>query len=480
MASLLDLADTKPGEPKRLFRLTALSPALIVLLLGGLALRLTIAYALLPSSGFLGDIRSFARWAMAMGRHGPDGFYDAAGFADYPPAYLYALWPVGGISRVATDSADAAMALAMELVKLPPMLIDVVVAYVIYRLVLGWAWSGPRSTRLALVAAALYLFNPVTLYDSALWGQADAAGALVILLGTAALIRGNSEGAAALAVVAALTKPQFGVVLIPLVALLLLKRHLIRPGSGPRHRPWAPASLRDWLSREQGPPRLLLSASVAVLTFFAIASPFGVGPLEYLKRMSNTADLYPHLSTNAFNLWAFFGSDGREPLLAGLTRSPDDIAFLGPLPAVTIGAGLLLAGYLWVLVRAMARDDRWTLLVAATVLMVFFFLLPTRVHERYLVPAFAILPILAVGQRRWLVALVLLSLASTINLHAVLTIPAVTTEAVAALPLGSLLRTAPFIAFSAALHIGVGLWAAAQLRPALATSPDPFDRESGA
>ena len=63
----------------------------------------------------------------------------------------------------------------------------------------------------------------------------------MLLLGVAALIRGNSEGAAALAVVAALVKPQFGVVLLPLVAVVLLKRHLFRPGSGPRHPPWAPA-----------------------------------------------------------------------------------------------------------------------------------------------------------------------------------------------------------------------------------------------
>ena len=76
------------------------------------------------------------------------------------------------------------------------MLVDIAVGYVLYRLVLGWAWPGRRAEALALGAAALFVFNPVTLYDSALWGQTDAVGALVVLLGVAALVRGNSEGAA--------------------------------------------------------------------------------------------------------------------------------------------------------------------------------------------------------------------------------------------------------------------------------------------
>ena len=99
-----------------------------------------------------------------------------------------------------------------------------------------------------MAAAALYLLNPVSIYDSALWGQSDAAGALVLLVGLAALIRGNSEGAAAMAVLAALVKPQFGVVLAPLVAFVLLKRHLLRAGSGPRHPTWGPRWLAEHLA----------------------------------------------------------------------------------------------------------------------------------------------------------------------------------------------------------------------------------------
>jgi len=140
-----------PGESVRPLRALAASPALIVLLLGGLALRLTIAYVLFPSSGFESDIASYVSWALTMGEHGPGGFYQNAGFADYPPAYLYLLWPIG---LLAAQSADAASA-AAGLVKLPPILLDIAVGYVIYRLLLGWAWPGRRAEPLALAGAAL-------------------------------------------------------------------------------------------------------------------------------------------------------------------------------------------------------------------------------------------------------------------------------------------------------------------------------------
>lgn len=456
------------SSPKRP-RLLAATPALLVLLLAGLVLRLAIAYVFFPASGFESDIASFVSWALTLGQVGPTGFYEATSFADYPPGYLYLLWPIGVIA------ADAPAA-AAELVKLPAILIDVVVAYVIYRLVLGWSWPGPRAERLALIAAALYLFNPVSLYDSALWGQADAAGALVLLLGAAALIRGNSEGAMAMAAMAAVVKPQFGVVLVPLVSAVLIKRHLVRPGSGPRRPVWAPPIAAAWLSRVQGWPRLVTSLVAGIIAFHIVALPFGLGILEYLRLMGQTAGGYDYLSVNAFNLWSLFGAGGTPPLAQSLLWSPDGVGFLGPIPAVVIGAILLTAGFLWGVVRAAVRDDRWTILVALAFLAIAFFLLPTRVHERYIFPAIAILPVLAVVQARWGLALVLLSLGAIVNLHAILTVPLWGSPNVETLPFGELFRTQPFIVGSVVLQTAVGVFAAWQLRPGATTSPDGFDQ----
>lgn len=103
-------------------------------------------------------------------------------------------------------------------------------------------------------------------------------------------------------------------------------------------------------------------------------------------------------------------------------------------------------------------------------LTIFFFAVPTRVHERYLVPVFAVLPILVVADRRWLVALVLLALAVLANLHGVL--------AAGGLPLGELARRPEGIAVLAVIVTVVAPWAAWQPRSSKASSPDGFDRVS--
>ncbi len=475
IASPARAADRVVGASGPPPRALSASTALVLLLLGGLALRLTIAYILFPASGFATDVSSYVSWALTMAGHGPGGFYASAGFSDYPPGYLYVLWPVGVLSNLLGGNDPASLATAF--IKIPPMLLDIAVGYVLYRLVLGWAWPGRRAEALALGAAALYVYNPVTWYDSALWGQTDAAGALVVLLGVAALIRGNSEGAAFLGVVAALVKPQFGVVLIPLVAVLLIRRHLLRPGSGPRRAPWGPAWLRGWLAREQGWVRLLTSGAVALVAFHVLALPFGLDIPGYLRLMGSTASGYEFLTVNAYNLWALVGVDGQTPLAWAMPYWVSDTGpLLGAVPAVAIGALLLVAGFLYGLVNLLLRDERRTIIVSAVFLCICFFLLPTRVHERYLVPVFALVPLLAVTSRAWLVALVALSIGAFINLHGVLTNtnPVYGTDGLADLPLGEASRSPSFVVAAVLLVTGAFLFIAWRLWAGARREPDGF------
>ena len=271
------------GRPPRAL---AATPALVLLLLGGLALRLTIAYVLFPASG----LRQRPRDVRVVGADAWRSTARAAstptpGFSDYPPGYLYVLWPIGadraGVRRQRPGRPGRRRSSSSRRCSSTSRS-----GYVLYRLVLGWAWPGRRAEALALGAAALYVFNPVTFYDSALWGQTDAAGALVLLLGVAALVRGNSEGAAALGV--ARGAGQAPVRCRPRSrssAVVLLQRHLLRPGSGPRST--ARGARRGcgagWPG-EQGPAALVTSlAGRGSVTFHVVALPFGMGVPSYLR-----------------------------------------------------------------------------------------------------------------------------------------------------------------------------------------------------
>ncbi|MEA2676350.1 MAG: dolichyl-phosphate-mannose-protein mannosyltransferase [Chloroflexota bacterium] len=443
--------------------------SLAILLLVGLLLRLTIAYVLLPGSGFKSDISTFTAWAIQLGQNGPGSFYANAGFADYPPGYLYVLWILGGLGGLLAPLAHGdAVAATAALIKLPPILLDIAVGALLFYVVRSWRASRPDASRLALIAAALYVFNPVTWYDSAVWGQTDAAGAFIILLTLVALMRGNSEGATVLAVLAALIKPQFGVVALPIVGIVLLRRHLFRPGTNPRNPVLLPGRLRSWFEVEDGFWRLISSAVAGLVVLLLLLAPFSMDVVRFFNQMTGTAGGYPWLSVNAYNAWALIGAGGAPPLAFGGGWSPDTVGLLGPLPGVFIGGLLLALGFAVGVLRLAWQDDRRSLVAVAIFLGLAFFMLPTRVHERYMFPIFGLLPLLAVIDRRWMVATIALSIAAFINLHGVLTTPLYATPNLDHLPFGEAFRQPPAVLAAIFLNVFGFVLIALQLRPSVA------------
>ena len=203
--------------------------AILVVLALGLTFRLIIAY-LLPGSGFDSDLSSFRAWAANLFDEGLYGFYERDFFHDYTPGYLYVLWLVGAIGSATGGVGD--------LIKIPPILADLGIAWL--------AWSMVRELggreRLALLAAVVVVVNPVFWFDSVVWGQVDSFGVLFLLLALRELWRDHPERAAILTVIAAIIKPQLGI-LVPLVAVVTIRRALwpidppasVEPGDGPAH-----------------------------------------------------------------------------------------------------------------------------------------------------------------------------------------------------------------------------------------------------
>ncbi|MGH2393222.1 MAG: hypothetical protein ACRDGH_06970, partial [Candidatus Limnocylindria bacterium] len=274
---------------------------LLVLLVAGLALRVLVAGVILPLSGFHTDINAFSAWAFRLADVGPAEFYAPGYFADYPPGYLYVLWLLGEVSRFLEPILGACPIRA--LIKVPGIAADLGVAWLIYliavrffgdRTPIRWLGSG---TRIGLIGAAVYLFNPGTVFNSAVWGQMDSVGLVVILAGLYALGRGWTEAAGLAAVVAVLIKFQFGW-LIPIVAVVGLKRHLFGRSSDPT------------LAARPDPVRVLTSLAVGFGTMVALLLPFGMTLLPtgdpttgLIDKFLAAANQYQGLTINAFNLW---------------------------------------------------------------------------------------------------------------------------------------------------------------------------------
>jgi len=461
---------------------------ILVLLALGLTFRLIIAY-LLPGSGFKNDISAFQFWANELADHGLYGFYGRGFFIDYSPGYLYVLWLVGMVGNIAGGVGD--------LIKIPPILGDLALGYLV--------WSMTKelgaSERVARIGAAIMVFNPITWFDSVVWGQVDSVGVVVLLLALRELWRDRPERAAFLAALAAIIKPQLGI-LIPIVAVVVIRRAFWpRAGYGIDEEPEQPPSTTSWERRIRGPARVVTTAAVGLLTLVVLSWPFGLSLPGLAAQVVKAAAGYPYLTVNAFNPWALViqeTPDGRQDSLAidrawvcdstilasgpqefrigpivipewttpatTTDQCPDGL-LLGAFPAGLVGAGLFLlaaALALWLIAR---RPDRLTILVGVAVLALEFFVLPTRVHERYLYPLVAVGAILAAVSRRWRIAYVLSGVAMLANMYVVLTTWYPTNPSIHDwLGIGPTLASFWGIAVASLTQAAVLVWAVFQLR----------------
>ena len=475
--------------PSRLTGTQGAVGAILVVLALGLALRLIIAY-LFPGSGFGVDLAAFRFWAANLAANGPHGFYDRDFFHDYTPGYLYVLWLLGIVGQ-------AIGGVGVGLIKVPAILADLVIGWLVWSMVLEL--GGRRS--LALGAAFVSVVNPISWFDSVVWGQVDSVGVVFLLLGLRDLWRDRPERAAVFAVIAALIKPQLGI-LIPIVIAVTIRRAFwpIRdtaaPGGEPDDADLAAtepdadagplARLRAWERRTDHPVRIVTTGLTAIVTTVLLCLPFGLSVVEFtstapffksglLAQIFATASGYPYLTVNAFNPWALVSGDtGHSLANSGLwvcdgpwgpAICGSGVATFGPVPAVLIGTVAMLAVIAVVAVIAARRPERLTLLLGLTVLAIAFYVVPTRVHERYAYPAFALVIMLAAIAWRWRAAYVVFSATVLLNMYAVLTNPFYDNPGISDwLGIGPGLRTALPVAVIAVVNGVVLLWAFAQLR----------------
>jgi Gpi18-like mannosyltransferase len=309
--------------------------ALVALLVAGLAIRL----AVLDAKGHYGDAAVIGRWANNMARYGPWDFYRHDG-AIYP-ALLYAYWPIG----VLLDGADQAR--AIKGTSIPFDLAIAVVVYLAARRIIGPAR--------ALIAPAIYLFNPAVLLAGPVWGQVDAAGALAYLLALLALASRRFAAAGAASVVALLIKPQFGLVLLPVGVVAILA----------------------WRATRSRAP-LVRSFLGGAAAYLVMALPLRLSPISYVGNVISAGSFKQMSSANAANIWGLFIG----------YKQPD-----GGL--VYVGAVLLLLGLVAAVLPLLRRQDLPMILAVGAFVIFAFYFLPTRVHERYLFPAMAVLAPLA-------------------------------------------------------------------------------------
>jgi hypothetical protein len=329
-----------------------------------LVVALVVRWLAITGLGHNGDLFALSQWAEGMAAYGLGGYYAAGGTANYPPL-LYLLWPLG----LTFDGND--LRSAIRALSIPFDLALGAVLFVVARDAVGGRASRIQAERVGLLGAGLYLLNPAVIASGPLWGQVDGIGALPMVVAIAAIARGRIATATVLAVLAGLIKPQFGIAAFVIAVVLVLE-----------------------LRSRGGLGRLIRAAVAAIATFGAVLLPLGLTPGSYIGLITLSTDRYRYYSLYGFNPWA---------IAFGFGEHDDTPAFYAAAALTALAIGVALA-LLW------RRRDLVALLAVGSLVGLALYFLPTRVHERYLFGAVALMAPLAALHRplRW--AFVALSL----------------------------------------------------------------------
>ena len=306
--------------------------------------------------GFEVDVNCFSAWSDRMATMGPAHFYAEDYFSDYPPLYLYFLYVIGVLKKA--FGLLNLSPLHLVLLKSPAIISDVLIGFLIYKVGVKRIGLAP-----ALLLSALYLFQPVIILNSCLWGQVDSVFTLFLIVCCLFLEKLRLLPAMIVFGLGVLLKPQM-LIFSPLLILGFI--HYVYRGS---------FSFR-MLSKA-----IAYGALTLVMTVL-IAMPFGLE--NVLSRYFDTLGSYPHASVNAYNFWAG----------VGLNWYPQTTKFMG-IPCQTWGyvAIVLAASFSLILgLRLRTLTQKYFITGAFLILTVFTF--SVRMHERYLYP---IIPLMIFG-----------------------------------------------------------------------------------
>ena len=301
------------------------------------------------SGGFSSDTACFAAWADRIYRLGPGSFYSPDVFTDYPPGYMYLLYPIGALcARAGFVWLGSAH---LILLRMPAILCDLISGGLL-------CLEGKKrfSPAQVLFLCAAYLLNPAVILNSAVWGQVDSVFTLALLIMCLSLMEGRMLPAYISFGAGLLVKPQ--TLFLGPVILAAFLEYII---------------LKDFSLK-----KLLVNLGQIIgtcLGMLLLCLPFGLSNVG--KQYFSTVGSYPYASVNAYNIWALLGKSwvSQEALFLGLP-----CRFWGGL---MVAAAILMT---FLFCFRLKRDAaKYPLLSAFLLISIFVF--SVRMHERYLYPA---------------------------------------------------------------------------------------------
>lgn len=341
----------------------------------GIALIVRVIFSLIFNTGHPTDINNFKVWGLESAKRGIYTFFQPTPvgvWCDYPPGYIYILYAFSKVYQLFDPTFQHwGGTIFTTFIKFPGIIADIFNVGIIYFLTRKYV---PHV--IAMSSASLYAFHPAIFYESTIWGQMDSVSTLFLLMSIIYLMEKKYASSVFITAVNCLMKPQ-GILLIPFIGFVLLYKKAFK----------------------QTAIGVLSSFALVFALTLPITKDF-VQVLPWLwEHYTAQADLYPFSSIQAFNLWALTGvwkNDGRT--LLGLTHK---------LWGLILFSSLYISAIAYYVIKSKESEEskkkeisipfseNITLINASTMILTGFFMLPTRMHERYLFPGLSFLAISA-------------------------------------------------------------------------------------
>lgn len=345
--------------------------ALAAIVFGTLA---RLALLQVPAHGM--DSWIYRHWTWRLVHKPIRRFYvdDGQAFPDHLPGDMWLLKLLGELVHTLHPGVDFYSVGYTAIIAGMVTCFDALLAVVLWR-----AGSALGSGQQGAIAGLAYWCLPAPIFVGSVWGQTDGISAAIAVVALTLAIRNRHSWAFVALTFCVLVKPQYGLLALPLLAAWWYEGR---------------TSLWGWV-RDVATTAVSCVALVNVLIApfdMSIAGEWGRWNL--LDRIRASGDLYPQSVFGAHNLWGALyplqpAPDDHLPWQLGLSRQSVGLILF----AVIVGI------VCWALVR------RWqgatTLVLASNVLMFGFFLVTTRMHERYLFPVLGMSLLLALLDSRY-------------------------------------------------------------------------------
>ncbi|MCX8028289.1 MAG: glycosyltransferase family 39 protein [Thermodesulfovibrionales bacterium] len=339
----------------------------------GFVLRLFLAY---NSTGFPVDINTYKAWAEYLATKGFSDFYTAGHFIDYPPFYLFVFYLIGKLRYL--FGLDFASPTYHLILKLPSLIAEIFSACLLIHI----AKKKMIPPRVVIISTTVFIFNPVIIIDSALWGQIDSFLALFILGFMIAMIEKRHILAASLFTLSIMIKPQ-ALVFTPIFLAYVV-------------------SLKDI--------KVAFNVFITmILTILPLLIPFSLtqGFMWIPKLLETMFSEYPFATLNTFNFYALIGKNW---------ASTDEYWLFLPFKTWGFIAILLITLMSIYLFLRSRHEYKIVLISLITALSVFMF--SVKMHERYMVTSMVIfaLAYLLTKDKKVLYLFIGFSVTNTVNL----------------------------------------------------------------